>query len=172
MNITNPSFTQFLNFFPELELPVHLTDESLSVFSQENIVLPLPVLSKFISKYDNTEADEFTEYIPCFRFPDSENFYALIYWKAQLLNYEYHLVTFDKKGNFITGKVIGGLLTNGASIIKTVATIDEDWIVHIVSGEDNVNSPNYNPDSSKSFSMEILSTGDIIFSLNDEESII
>lgn len=172
MNKSNPSFTQFLNFFPELELPVHLTDESLSVFSQENLALPVPVFQKFISKYDNTETDEFTEYIPCFRIPHTENFYGLVYWKAQLLNYEYHLVTFDIKGNFITGKVIGGLLTNGSTIIKTVATIDEDWVVHIVSGEDNVHAPNYNPESSKAFSMEILSTGDIIFTLNDDESII
>lgn len=162
-------FKQFLSFFPEIEMPVILTDENLSVFSKENKVLPGPLVSEFIGSHDNSEADVFTEYIPCFRIPNTENFVGIVYWKAQLLNYEYHLVTYDLKGNFITGKVIAGIISNGNTLIKSVATIDEDWIIHIVTGEDDVRSPNYVADSSKAFTMELLSTGDIIFSLNDEE---
>ena len=165
------TFQQFLSYFPTIELPVHLTDDSLSVFSKENVPIPSQIVADYIAIFDNTEQDEYTEYIPCFSIQEGDAFNAVVYWKAQLMNYEYHIVTFDKKGNFITGKVIGGTISNGKSLIKTVATIDEDWIIHIVSGEDDAQSPNYNPENSKSYSMEILSTGDIIFSLNEENEI-
>ncbi len=169
MNKSKITFDQFLDFFPEVELPVHLTDESLSVFSKENKALPIPLIAEFISKYDNSEPDEYTEYIPCFRIPETDQFFGVIYWKAQLMNYEYHLVTFDKRGEFITGKVIGGLISNGITLIKTVATIDEDWVIHIATGEDDANNPNYSAEETKAYTMELLSTGDIIFSLNDED---
>lgn len=169
MNKSKITFNQFLDFFPDLELPVHLTDDALSVFSKENKALPIPMISEFIAKYDNSEPDEYTEYIPCFRIPETEQFIGIIYWKAQLMNYEYHLVTYDLKGNFITGKVIGGLISNGNTLIKTVATIDEDWIIHIVTGEDDASNPNYAAVETKAYTMELLSTGDIIFSLSDEE---
>ncbi len=170
MSKNKATFRQFVNFFPEVELPVHLTDDTLSVFSKENKALPAPMVSDFIVKYDNTEPDEYTEYIPCFKIPETENFIGLIYWKAQLLNYEYHLVTYDTKGQFITGKVIAGIISNGNTLIKSVATIDEDWIIHIVTGEDDARNPNYTADNSKAYTMELLSTGDIIFSLNDDET--
>ncbi|WP_235297247.1 hypothetical protein [Portibacter marinus] len=169
MSKNRPSFSQFLDFFPPVELPINLTDETLVVFSKENKPLPMPFVREYIMKHDLTEPDEFTEYVPCFQIPDTENFDAVVYWKAQLLNYEFHLVTFDKKGEFITGKVLGGTITNGNTVIKTVASIDQDWIIHIVSGEDDVRNPDYNPEDSKSFSMEILPTGDVIFSLNENE---
>lgn len=170
MSKSRPILSQFLDFFPLVELPVILNDESIIVFSKENKAIPIPLQEEFILKYDNSDIDEFTEYVPCFRIPNTDNFYGVVYWKAQLLTYEYHLVTFDKKGEFITGKVVGGTITNGNTIIKTVATIDEDWIIHIVSGEDDVRDPNYDPENSKAYTMELLSTGDIIFSLTDELS--
>ncbi len=167
MNKNQLNFGHLLDFFPEVDLPVVLTDENLVIFSKENKVLPLPIVDEFLAKHDHSEIDEFTEYIPCFKIPNTDQFYAIVYWKAQLLNYEYHLVTFDQKGNFITGKVIAGMISNGNTLIKTVATIDEDWIIHIVTGEDNAGSSNYDPESSKAYTMEIVSTGDIIFSLNN-----
>lgn len=163
------SFGQFLEFFPEVELPVILSDENLSIFSKENTALPLPMIQEYIAKYDNTEPDEYTEYIPCFRIPNTDNFVGIVYWKGQLMNYEYHLVTFDTRGKFITGKVIGGIISNGTSLIKSVAQIDEDWVIHVVSGEDSATNPNYKAEMSKAYSMELLSTGDIIFSLSDDE---
>jgi len=169
MSKKTPSFSHFLDYFPSVELPVNLTDETLMVFSKENKSLPIPILQEFILKYDGSEIDEFTEFIPCFSIPNTDNFHAVVYWKAQLLTYEYHLLTFDRNGEFITGKVVGGTLSNGNTIIKTVATIDEDWIIHIVSGEDDVRDPDYDPEKSKAYTMELLSTGDIIFSLSDEE---
>ncbi|GLR16985.1 hypothetical protein [Portibacter lacus] len=169
MNRNKPSFSQFLDFFPPVELPVNLTDDSLIIFSKENKALPVVLLQEFILEHDQSETDEFTEYVPCFQIPNTENFYAVVYWKAQLLTYEYRLITFDLQGNFITGKVIGGTLTNGNTVIKTVANIDEDWIIHIASGEDDVRNPNYNAENTKAYTMELLSTGDIIFSLSDDD---
>ncbi len=169
MNKNRPSFSQFLDFFPTIELPVNLTDESLMVFSKENKALPPAFVQEYILAHDQKEGDEFTEYVPCFQIPNTENFFGVVYWKAQLLTYEYHLITFGKDGEFITGKVVGGTLSNGNTVIKTVASIDEDWIIHMVSGEDDVRNPNYRPEDSKAYTMELLSTGDIIFSLSDEE---
>jgi len=169
MSKNRPSFSQFLDFFPPVDLPINLTDETLMVFSKENKPLPSPFVAEYIMKHDNTEPDEFTEYVPCFRIPDTDNFQAVVYWKAQLLNYEFHIITFDNKGEFITGKVLGGTITNGDTVIKSVASIDKDWIITIVTGEDDVHNLIYNPEESKAYSMELLSTGDIIFSLNEDD---
>jgi len=163
----NIGFDQFVDFFPEVDLPVTLTEESSLDFSRLNKPFSGEAIAKFIIPIE-AETDEYTEYLPCFQLKNIGNIYVLVYWKAGLLNYEYKMVTFDKEGNLIDGKVIAGTITNQEMIVRTVATIDEDWIIHTVVGQQKVDSNRVNKES-KSYTLELLSSGEIIFSLNEEK---
>lgn len=161
------TFEDFLSFFPEIELPITLTQESSLEFSKHNRPLPGAIIQEFILPYE-TEKDELTEFLPCFKIPETNNFHAVVYWKAGLLTYEYKLITFDKNGKLIDGKVIAGTISNGESIIRTVSTIDPEWIIHSIVGEQKVKQSNKINTESKSFTLELLATGEIIFSLNED----
>jgi hypothetical protein len=160
-------FKDFLSYFPEVELPVTLTDESVYIFSKNNKILPQELIDEFISPRLDHKDPEFREIIPCFIIPKTPEFFALVFWDGGLLTYEYNLVTFDKAGNFISGKVIAGTISNGKTIHRSVATIDPEWMIYIVAGEAKADDIEYNAESSKAFGMEILANGEIIFSLDD-----
>ena len=162
----NIGFDQFVDFFPEVDLPVTLTEESSLDFSRLNTPFSGEAVAKFIIPIE-AETDEYTEYLPCFRLKNVGNIHALVYWKAGLLNYEYKMVTFDSDGMLIDGKVIAGTITNQETIVRTVSTIDEDWIIHTVVGQQEVNTNKLSTDS-KSYTLELLATGEIIFSLNEQ----
>jgi hypothetical protein len=163
----NIGFDQFVDFFPEIELPVTLTEESSLDFSRLNTPFKGEAIAKFIIPIE-AETDEFTEYLPCFRLKNTGDIHVLVYWKASLLNYEYKMVTFSKEGSLIDGKVIASTITNKETIVRTVSTIDEDWVIHTVAGQQEVESTTINKES-KSYTLELLGTGEIIFSLNEEK---
>lgn len=159
------SFQDFLKKFPLVDLPVSLTNESHFIFSKENDILPASLANEYIVSHDD-EADEFSEYVPCFRLPDQEDFYGIVYWKAGLMVYEYYLVTFDKKGKFITRQVIAGLKSNRESILQRLAVIDEELIITIAEGTRlNPEKNDYDPSATKAYHMEILPGGDIIYAV-------
>jgi len=160
---------QFLEYFPLVELPVTVTEDSITTFDSHNDVLPKAAIEHFIIKWESGhDIDEYTEFVPCFRLPDtSDDYHAVLYWKGGLLKYEYLLATFDKKeGTLINRKSIAGTIAEGQLIKKSVAQIDEDLIIHIMAGVGGDNDQ-YEPESSQAFNMEILSTGEIIFSLGE-----
>lgn len=164
----NIQLEDLLNFFPEVELPIEVTEDLVTTADSVNKVLPAAVIEKFIVPWERSEEfDEYTEFVPILRIRDAEEFHALIYWKGGLMKYEYVLVTLDKQGNFITRKPIASTLSDGKTVKKSVAKIDEDMIIHIMAGENEVNGK-YDPSRSQAFNMEILYSGDIIFSLGDD----
>lgn len=165
-NKKNITLKEFLSFFPELELPITLTEESSLTFSMNNKTLPFEALATFILPQED-EHDDLTEYVPCFRLKDTPGIHAIVYWKAGVLNYEYKMLTLESDGKYIDHKVIAGTISNGESIIRTVSTIDEDWIIHSVVGEEKINTKTINT-SSEAFNLELLATGEIIFSLNEK----
>ncbi len=156
----NVSFEYFLEKFPEIELPITLSDDSAIEFSKQNNPLPAPMIAQFI----DAEQDEFTEYIACVRIPNTFDFHAIIYWKATLMSYQYVLATYTKKGILIDKAVIAGTYSDGKSLTKSVATIEEDWIIYIVSGQTAADAPTYDPSTSNAFDLELLATGEIITS--------
>ncbi len=158
----NIKFSGFLKKFPKIELPVTLTDESARHFSQQNDPLPSLMIEQYISPYDPVEADDATEYVPCLQIPGTSGFKALVYWKASLLNYGYVLLTFTSKGEFIDQKGIAGTKVEGDVLALSVATIDEDWVIHVVGGVSSATEINYNPSDSQSFQLELLPTGQIV----------
>jgi len=165
-----PTLSHLLEYFPEVELPVTISEDSITTFDSVNEVLPKSLIEHYIIKWEaSQDIDEYTEFVPCFRLPDSsEDYHAIVYWKGGLLRYEYLLVTIDKrKETIITRKSIAGIISEDDKIKQSVAQIDEDLIIHIMAGVNNAND-DYNPENSQAFNMEIMSTGDIIFTLGDE----
>ena len=163
---TKLSGSGFLSFFPEIELPVTLNDESLEVFSRENKVLPLQAIEEYIEIWEGKTGDGMTEYIPCFSLPSQEEFIGIVYWKGSIDKYEFILVTLDMKGKLITRKSLASTVLTSAIIKRSVAMIDAELIIHIMAGVSQ-DSQNYDPSSSRAFHMEILPSGEILFVFDD-----
>ncbi len=157
------SFSRFVEYFPEIALPVTLSDEAHHDFSQANDPLPLQMIQQFIEPLEPPEEEEeFTEYVPCFRLPDTHEFVALVYWRAQLMDYRYKLVTFTKQGQPIDARIIAGTFSDGKTLTKSVATIEEDWEILLVSGQSEVGREDkYDASTSTTTKLELLPDGTI-----------
>lgn len=155
----NITLDEFLSFFPEVDLPIILTEDSISVFSKENKALPPIAIETYISEWEQIE-DELVEFIPCIKIAVQKDIFALVYWKAELLSYQYFLVTINNSGQMLARKVIAGLISNGEDIMRSAATIKEDLTIHVVSG--NESSDTFDPKESKPYYMEIMPDGSII----------
>ncbi len=153
----------FLSFFPEVELPITLTDESIDHISAANDALPQGLIDMFIEKWEIIESDEFTEYVACFKLPKIDKINCVIYWKASLMRYEYVIVTFDEKGTLIARKPLCGTIVEDDIIKKSVASIDEEYIINIVAGVHNTSKADYDGSMSQSFAMEVIANGEIVF---------
>ena len=168
-NETKPiSVSDLLQFFPEVELPVVFTDETLNVFSNENPPLPNAIIHTIMAQWEG-ELDDYTEIVPCVKVDSNEDYHAFVYWKGGLLKYEFILVTIDAKTEsptLISRKVIGSTVTEGELIKKSVASIDPDLIIHIIAGAGAAHGA-YSADQSQAFTMEIQTTGDILFSFGE-----
>ena len=156
------SFGHFLEKFPEIPLPVTLSDDSITEFSSRNDPLPAAMIDQFIMLAEKTVPDEFTEYIACLRLPATHDFHAIIYWKGALLSYQYILATFNKNAELIDRAVIAGTYSDGKLLTRSVATIEEDWIIYVVSGQTATDAKTYDASSSNAFNLELLATGEII----------
>jgi len=167
MNKKTLSFDAFLNYFPEVELPITISEDLVHTADSFNKVLPASAVEDYILKWEDGEVDEYTEYIACFRLPETDEYHAIVYWKGGLMRYEYFLVTLNKQGELIAKKPVSTTISDGNTVKKSVAQIDEDLIIHIMAGE-NLADEKYDPNNSKAFNMEIMFTGDIIFSLGDD----
>lgn len=161
------SFEDLLSYFPEVELPVILSEESPHTFDRHNTPFPAHIIEAFLVQIDPGTIDEFTEYVPCFRLPDQADFHALIYWKAGLLDYQFHLVTYDKKTlKLIDHSTLAGVQSINNKLSRSVATIDEDLIIHVVKGESTGEESPYDASSTISYHYELLPGGQIISSLS------
>jgi hypothetical protein len=162
------SFQSFLSCFSKESLPLTFSDENIIYFSKFNKTLPPELIRRFILQGEKESSDdEFTEYIACCIIPDTNDIHAIVYWKGGLLQYDYILATFDKNGVLIAKKTIAGIRSDGKALRRSIATMDEDWIIHIVVGEQSEDEQLYNPQKSKSMSMELMISGEIIFSLQE-----
>ena len=149
-----------------VDLPVTLSDETIEIFSKNNKVIPLEGIIEFIGQWEEIE-DDTTEFIPCFRLPDQDDFIGLIYWRGAIMQYDYFLVTLDKKGSLIARKSIASTRVENNVIKRSVSSIDNDLIIHIIAGASQ-EGYDYDPDQSQAFNMEVMPTGDILFSFGEE----
>jgi hypothetical protein len=155
---------RILHYFPETGLPVLISEDHLSDYEAQSDPFPQAFIDEILLEWEK-EADEFTEFIPCFRLPEEEKFSSVVYWKGGLLKYDFVLVTLDKKGNLINKKSIASTVVSDNFIKKSVASIEPDLIINIVAGQ-SLDGEEYDASMSKAFAMEILPSGEIIFAMD------
>lgn len=163
----NPQFADYLDCFPNIELPVTITADSRVEFAKVNKPFPQDIIETFLVPLEGEEIDEFTEFEPCFRFEGAHEFNAVVYWRGKIYAYEYLIVTYDRHNKVIARKSIAGSRYENEKILQSAANISEDHIISIVAGQQPADQPNYSAEMSQSMTFEILTTGDIIFSLQD-----
>ncbi len=155
---------RILHYFPETTLPVLISDDHISEYEANSDPFPQAFIDEILLEWEK-EADEFTEFIPCFRLPGEEKFDTVVYWKGSLLRYDFMIVTINKKGDLINKKSIASTIINDKIIKKSVAVIEHDLIINIIAGQ-TLDGDEYDASMSKSFSMEILPSGEIIFAFD------
>ncbi len=155
---------KILHYFPETELPVLISEDHLSEFEINSDPFPQVFIDEVLLDWEK-DADEFTEFIPCFRLPKEEKFNAVVYWKGALLRYDFVMVTLDKNGELINKKSIASTIVHDNVIKKSVASIEPDLIINIIAGQ-TLDGEEYDASMSKAFAMEILPTGEIIFAMD------
>ncbi len=156
-------FPDFIAKFPPVPMPITLGEDTHHVFGTENDPLSDAFIAQFIHPLETVTPDEeFTEYIPCFGIADTEQFIALVWWKAELLNYEYVLATFTLKGEIISRQVIAGTKVVDGNVYRAVATINEEYEIAIAEGVSLDGDKLFDPTSSKTRFLEILINGEIV----------
>ncbi|MDX1684387.1 MAG: hypothetical protein R3275_04070 [Saprospiraceae bacterium] len=163
----SPDFKEFVRFFPKVELPIQLNEEDHHTFSTQNKPLPLDFIERFISPYEKEASDEFTEYVPCFRLPDTKNFIGLVYWRAKLMDYHYMLNTYEKDGSFKQSIHIGGTRTDGKNMARLVCTIKDKGQIEMVAGSAPVGEKHYDPKDSKVFVVHLDEGGRADIEMNE-----
>lgn len=154
-------FSKFLSAFPEHDLPISLTEESVMEFERQNDPLPEILVDAYVEAQEGEEY-ELIDYVPCFRFRSTHDFHAIVIWRGDVLKHEYILITFDKEGNQIASSTIAGMRVDGESVLRSVATIEENWMIYVVEGVQTNNDAHYSPSDTTTFQMEMLATGEIV----------
>lgn len=165
MQIKKPTFEDFLTFFEEVDPPIVITEETIDNIKDVTKPLPQEMINEIVTRWE-PNLDEYSEIIPCFALPFTEEYKALVYWKAGLLRYEYIIVTIDKSNTLIAKKTICGTIIEDNIIKKSVAKIDEDSIIFIQAGA-TYEDQDFLPEQSQSFSIEILESGDMLFHIDE-----
>ncbi len=158
------SFKQFLEKFPEVQLPVTLSEETAHLFGKENHPLPSLMVEQFILTPEEQKAmDDMTEFVPCFRLPDTHSFHALIYWRGALMDHQFVMLTFTEDGRPIDRKVLAGLYSDGKEVVQSVAHIEDDWIIYVISGKQKADAK-WGTDASQHTAreFELLPEGQIV----------
>src|SRR5690606_4628460 len=130
----SPEQKELVQFFPESELPVMLSEDQVKEFSDFNAPFPQKFIEEILMAWEK-DVDEFTEFIPCFHLPVQENYVGVVYWKGGLMKYEYILLTLDKKGHVIQRRPIASTHAEGNQIKQSAAYIDEEMNITILAGQ-------------------------------------
>ena len=72
------------------------------------------------------------------------------------------MLTFSLKGNLIDRSVIAGTKVENNALIRSVATIDENWIIYVMAGVATETDEIYDASASQPSHLELLATGKII----------
>ncbi|NJO87399.1 MAG: hypothetical protein HC821_05380, partial [Lewinella sp.] len=131
------SLSFFLSQFPEVELPVTIGEDTARAISSETPPLNTLLVEEYLLPLEVAEVnEEFTEFVACFQLPQHDNYVGLVYWRADLLQYHYVLVTLNPKtGDLLDRRVVAGTSYEGGELIQSSAAITEERTVYVVSGQ-------------------------------------
>lgn len=161
------SFEKFLTIFPTIDLPITLTEADHIEYSRHNKPIPGPMIAEFLASVDD---DELTEYVACFQIPQTKGFHAIVYWKAGLMQYQYQMATYDPNGQLLDKHLLAAVKSDGQTIVRSVATIESDWLINIVEGSEAIQDKQsiFNPQTSQVHNLELTHNGEILI-VQDEE---
>lgn len=160
LQLKNKAFDAFLESFQEIDLPITLTEDLSALFSAENKPFKSEQIAEFIAPIDS-EIDEFTEFVPCFKLKETHQFEVIVYWKAMLMEHKYVMVTYSNSGVPIDVRTISVIAHDETGVTRSIATIDEDWQIVIAKGIES-DQEEYDPTSSKMIVLEIMPDGKIM----------
>jgi len=171
---TQKFWEAFYDFFPEVALPVTVSETTINYYSVNNKALPKELIDTYLVDQalffaDQDQPDpleDIEEFIPCFRLPQKEKYHAIVYWKAGLMKYEYILRTFDLKGKLISKQIIASTSSDGQFIRHIVATITDELEIYLMGGDATVNDL-YDASSSIELAFEIDEDGFIMQQLGE-----
>jgi hypothetical protein len=161
-------FTEFIEFFPLLELPFSLLPD-ISQIPSASLPLPGVMLDAYILPFEGDEVDEFTEYIPYGRIAGIKDFHALIYWKASVMQYEFILATYTLEGDLLNHAIIGGLRSDQEGILHSVAIVNDDLSITIAEGLSIDEEESLDISKTNTYQMAIKPDGFISYELNEED---
>jgi len=158
------TFENFMHFFPMVELPYTITSDTQRLISQKCDPLSATWMFNFVLDKDAI-IDEFTEYMPCFSIPDTNDFFAIVFWEAGIEGSTYYLTTFSKNGILIDKKKIAGTKYNPDGLYQMVCTISSTWLFSCAEGRLDANG-NTAPVSSDNdhlhTSLQLTGDGEIV----------
>ena len=161
-------FAEFIEFFPELELPLSLLPD-VGQIPVDPLPLPGVLQDAYILPFEADEIDEYTEFVPFGRISGLKDFHAMVYWKAGLLRYEYILATYSKDGDPLSHAIVGGIRYVDEGELHSVAVIHEDLNIVIAEGLADLALLGLDPAQTQTYQMAILPTGMITYETNEEE---
>ena len=157
-------FSHFLEQFPELELPITLGEDTVRRISKETPPLPARMIEQFLLPLEPTQInDEFTEFIACLRLPEADDYIGLVYWRADLAQYHYTLVTLNPKTEELIDRLIlAGTSYDGQELTQTTAALTEGLMIYQVSGQGGGGDFDYQASGSTARRFQIVASGKII----------
>ena len=166
--MTNTRFTEFIEFFPPLDTPFSLLPDLGQI---PTVSLPLPdvLMEAFIFPFEGEEMDEYTEFMPWGRIAGTEDFHALIYWKAGVMRYEFILATYKPDGTPINHAIVGGLTFDDENTLHSVAVIQDDLSITIAEAVARGHEDSLDPDQTNTYQMKIDKLGIISYGAKDED---
>ncbi len=121
-------FESFVEGLEELELPLVLSRELQADISRSKEPMPSDFVKQYLTELSHSW-DEFTELIPVGKISIKKEFTAIIFWKASLMNYEFIIYSFNKKGNVVDWETLASTSIEGDQIKEEVAIIEDDLLI-------------------------------------------
>jgi hypothetical protein len=165
--IPTAQFSEFIEFFPPLTPPFSLLPD-LQQIPSDPVPLPGVLQDEFILPFEGDETDDFTEYIPYGRIEGTKDFFAVIYWKAGVLRYEFILATYTAEGTPLHHAIVGGIRYEDEGTIHSVAVIHEDMRITIAEGMSEKDDEIVSPET-QTYLMAIKPSGEIMYDMNEEK---
>ena len=128
------TFENFINFFPEVDLPYTITSDTQRLLSINNDPMSATWMFNFVLEKDAV-VDEYTEFMPCFSLPNTSQFIAIVFWQAGIEGSNYYLTTFSKTGVLIDKAKIAGTKYGADGLYQMVCTISPNWLFSTVEGK-------------------------------------
>ena len=157
-------FSHFIEQFPELPLPITLGEDTVRRISRETPPLPSRMVDQFLIPLEPTQVnDEFTEFIACLRLPEADKYVGIVYWRADLAQYHYTLVTLNPKTEEVIDRLIlAGTSYDGAELMQSTAAITDALMIYQVSGQGGGGDFDYQASGSTARRFQLAESGKII----------